>query len=66
MVVDSEGVEFLFVIDEVVNVLLSFHFLKVKGLIRKENKIKAYKVEKMQIKYFFENSSKKYISRDGS
>ena len=31
MVVDGEGVEFLFVIDEVVNVLLSFHFLKLKG-----------------------------------
>ena len=29
MVVDGEGVGFLFVIDEVVNVLLSFHFLKV-------------------------------------
>ena len=28
--------------------------------------MKAYKVEKMQIKYFFENSSKKYISRDES
>lgn len=40
-VVDGEGVGLFFIADEVVDVLLSFHFLKVKGFIRKENKFKG-------------------------
>jgi hypothetical protein len=43
LVVYGEGVGFIFVIDEVVNVLLSFHILKLKGLIRKEKKFKGVK-----------------------